>query len=701
MGPRAIRKRILKILRSNYPYPYYPITQLQQHPLLRKISHEQIQKQIHNLVQAGELEYNKRRNAVRLRLYNKTYEAQFIKPADLPKRAIVYVPELDNFVELDLQNQPVVLEPEQKIKIRIVLHNNKRVLAVLEEGSTKAVRFVGNVERQGGQWVIYPQGQSLYMDAPFAHLHPQNKKRVKQGDKVLAKVVQWHGRFPEAIIIKRLGKVGEHETEIHAIIEEFHLPKKFPEKVLKEAEALPDAIPEEEYQKRKDFRDRLTFTIDPEDAKDFDDALSFKILDNGLYEVGVHIADVSWYVAMQSALDKEAYKRGTSVYLVDRTIPMLPPRLSSNLCSLVPQQDRLTVSVVFHLDDLAQVRSVWMGRTIIHSNYRLTYEEAQKLLEQSQPSELGQAIKYLHSLAQQLRKRRLDAGSIAIEEPEVRFELDPQGKPLRIFVKKLLDTNRLIEDFMLLANRTVAKFLSEKGGMIYRVHDYPYEDRLKTLQFYAAILGHPLELNTSESLALQLNRFVQNIKDPTIYAILSKLTLRSMTKAVYSTTNIGHFGLGFRYYTHFTSPIRRYPDLVVHRILMHLLENKPVPYTLARLERIAKHSSERERVAMEAERASIKYKQVEWMEQHIGEVFEGRVSGVAPWGVYVELTNLYCEGLIHASQLPHPQRYDEKNQYFWAGKLLLRLGQKVKVRVIRTDLRRRHIDFHLEKVFYE
>jgi len=521
---------------------------------------------------------------------------------------------------------------------------------------------------------------------------------------------------PRGEVADILGKAGDNSTEMHAILAEFGLPYSYPEAVEKAAEALSAEITEEELAQREDFRGVLTCTIDPRDAKDFDDALSFRTLPEGGYEVGVHIADVSHYVQPGSIIDDEAYKRATSVYLVDRTIPMLPERLSNFLCSLRPDEDKYAYSCIFSLDEDAQLRSARIARTVIRSQRRFTYEEAQEIIETG-TGDHAEAILTLHRLAQKLRARRFEVGSIAFDRPEVRFELDEEGKPLSVYIKESKPAHQLIEEFMLLANRTVAERIAEparkdispalrlgRGGkpaFVYRIHEAPDEEKLRGLADYVRRFGYKLKVEGGSSvIAKSLNALLADIKGKPEEDMLTMLAIRSMAKARYTTTHVGHYGLGFDSYTHFTSPIRRYPDLMVHRLLTRsLIEGKPSADAAA-LEDQCDHASEMESVAANAERASIKYKQVEYIIPRLGEAFTGVITGLADWGFYVELEENKCEGLVPARDLSDDYYvYDEAN-FRLVGRHTGRtftLGQRVEVVVAQADLARRQLDFALDE----
>jgi len=556
--------------------------------------------------------------------------------------------------------------------------------------------FIGHVEEgRNRRLYVGPVQPPLSIEFQL----PKDTPADLVGQKVAVRFLSWGLKYPIAEVVRVLGEPQRHQTEIHAILLEYDLPEAFPPEVLAEAEALPKDLPPEEIERRHDFRDILTFTIDPEDAKDFDDAISFRVLPSGLYEVGIHIADVSYYVRPGTALDEEAYKRGTSVYLVDRTIPMLPERLSADLCSLKPHEDRLTFSVVCQMDAQARVKSVWMGKSIIHSQRRFTYEEAQHEIEKGTGS-LANALRTLNNLAKKLHEKRLREGGVRFETEEIRFRLDETMTPIALFVKERKDAHKLIEELMLLANRQVALFLSQKKvPTLYRVHDVPDPSRLKALKVFLEGFGYDIEVHHPRALTRSLNALIEAIEGKPEAHIIQTVCIRTMPKALYTPTNIGHYGLGFTHYTHFTSPIRRYPDLVVHRILAAVLNGEPSPYPeTGLLEPIARHTSEREKVAEQAERASVRYKQLEYLSRFQDATLEGLVVGIESWGIYVELIETRAEGMISIRSLPHDIYERDPYGHLLKGRYTrtrFRLGDKVWVRVKRIDFDRRQVDLEL------
>jgi ribonuclease R len=560
--------------------------------------------------------------------------------------------------------------------------------------------FVGRVELMNNYAFVIPDFRKMHFDIFIA---PENLKGASPDDKVVVEIIQWpsRNRNPEGKITRVLGKSGENEAEIHSIIAEFGLPFKFPDSVIRHADKIKDGVTDEEVNGRKDFRDILTFTIDPIDAKDFDDALSLRKLNNGHYEVGIHIADVTHYVRPNTVLEKEANERATSVYLVDRTIPMLPEKISNELCSLRPFEDKLTFSAVFELDENAHIKKEWFGKTAIHSNRRFTYEEAQERIEKKSGDFFAE-LTTLNELALKLRVERFMRGAINFETTEVRFDLDDEGKPISLRVKERKDAHKLVEEFMLLANKRVAEAVykmkkgKSKNTFVYRTHDYPDPEKLSAFSVFAKKFGHELHVDEA-AISKSLNNLIEDIEGKPEQNVLQTLAIRSMAKAKYTTEAKGHFGLAFPHYTHFTSPIRRYPDMMVHRMLLHYL-NEGNSLNQTAYEKKCQHSSEMEKVAADAERASIKYKQVEFMESMIGEDFDGIVSGVTEWGIFVEMTETKCEGMVRLSDLDDDYYIFEPDHFRVIGqnyKNTITLGDDVKVKVLKTDINRRTIDLEM------
>ena len=574
-----------------------------------------------------------------------------------------------------------------------------RVEEIIKRNRT---RFVGRLELSPNRFAfVVPDFKKIYQDF---FIYQENVGKAQNNDKVLFEVVRWGDgdKNPEAKVIEILGKTGENEAEIHSIMAEFDLPFRFPPHVLKESEKINDQIDEKEIRNRRDFRNITTFTIDPEDAKDFDDAISFRALSTGMYEIGVHIADVTHYVREGTSLDEDAYDRATSVYLVDRTVPMLPERLSNALCSLRPNETKLTFAAVFEVDARGKVHSEWFGRTVIHSDHRFSYEQAQEVIESGQ-GKFASELKILNDLAIKLRKERFTHGAVNFETTEVKFKLDEKGKPLAVIPKIRKDAHKLIEEFMLLANKAVATYIyklgkgSDKNTFVYRTHDLPNAEKVSDFAEFAKQFGH--KLNTEEkAVSRSLNKLMDEIEGKPEQNVLQSLAVRAMAKAKYTTEAKGHFGLAFDHYTHFTSPIRRYPDMMVHRLLQHYLDQgKPVSKT--DYESKCVHSSEREKRAADAERASIRYKQVEFMSMQADKLYKGIITGVTDFGIFVEIIDTKCEGMVRLADMKDDfYEWDEKN-YRVIGrrrKKIYRLGDEVEVHVKKTDIDRRTMDLMFE-----
>lgn len=574
------------------------------------------------------------------------------------------------------------------------------VVEILKKART---RFVGILE-------INPKNSYLVTDnshIPYDILIPPgNTNNARNGEKAIAEIVDWpkNSKNPIGKIVEVLGKPGENDVEIHAILAEYGLPYKFPKNVNDAANKLSDEISPEEIKLRRDFRNVPTFTIDPVDAKDFDDALSLQKLENGLWEVGVHIADVTFYVRPNTTIETEARERATSVYLVDRVVPMLPEKLSNNICSLRPKEDKLCYSAVFEIDDNAKISNEWFGRTIINSDRRFNYEEAQQIIETEQ-GDMAAEILQLQKLAKLLRNERYKAGAIDFERSEVKFKLDENGKPLSVYTKENKDSNKLIEEFMLLANRKVAEFIGKPKGdkkgrtCVYRVHDEPNPEKLSTFSNFVKKFGYQVQTQSRISITKSINNLLNQVQGKAEQDLIENIAIRSMAKAEYSTQNIGHYGLAFSFYTHFTSPIRRYPDMMVHRLLDHYLKGgKTMDAEI--LEPLCQHSSEMEQKAANAERASIKYKQVEFLSDKIGQVFEGVISGVTQWGVYVEIVDNKCEGMIPLRDFTDDYYVFDEENYCITGahyKKKYQLGDALKIKVVKANLEKKQLDFSMVK----
>jgi ribonuclease R len=569
------------------------------------------------------------------------------------------------------------------------------VVEIIERWRTS---FVGTVEIMPNFAFLIPDNKNM----PFDLFIPSSKLNgAQQGQKAVARVTDWDpkSKNPVAEIINVLGFPGLHETEMHAILAEFELPYHFTDELEEDAEKIPAAITEKDIKSRRDFRQIPTFTIDPADAKDFDDALSLKKLENGNWEVGVHIADVTHYVLPGSLVEEEAKQRATSVYLVDRVVPMLPERLSNHICSLNPAEDKLTYSAVFELNDKSEVINEWFGRTIINSDKQFSYNEAQQVIDTGDGPMKDQVL-LLHRLAQQLRTKRFAQGAFAFEKIEVKFDLDEAGKPLGIKFREMGTANQLIEEFMLLANKRVAEYVGKKlkgKTFVYRIHDRPDPEKISNFSHFITRFGYKLIEDDKTSLPKAMNKLLQSVEGKKEQNIIENLALRSMAKAIYSTDNIGHYGLSFKHYTHFTSPIRRYPDMMVHRLLSAYLAEEN-PGQKDKYQKLCDHSSKMERLAAEAERASVKYKQVEYMSDKTGQVFEGVISGVTEWGIYVEIVENQCEGMIHIRELDDDfYEYDEEC-YCIRGRStgkVYTLGDRVNIEVVKADLQKKQLDYRL------
>lgn len=586
-----------------------------------------------------------------------------------------------------------------------------KVIRIIEPAHEEIVGTVREV-KPGSGYYLSPDNHRI-------HVRPQLPKATTAdlGMKVVANITKWESpqAAPEAEITETIGRAGDHETEMQAIIRAGGFSENFPPPIAEAAQKLharQDEIfaqavenTKGENPTRRDMRDRLTMTIDPHDAKDFDDALSFHTLPNGNYEIGIHIADVSHYVREGDVIDKEAQERGTSIYLVDRVIPMLPEVLSNDLCSLRPNEDRLAFAAVFEMDKDAHIQNEWYGQTIIHSNKRFSYEEAQAVLDNQSGDNL-EALNTLMALGRILRRKRAANGAIAFDQPEVKFELDENGKPIAVHAKVRTETMLMIEDFMLLANKKVAEYIyrlckdkNRDAAFIYRIHDVPDPEKIEDLAIFIHALGYEFETNNGQVKATDINKLLKEVEGKPEEALIKTATIRSMAKAIYSTKNIGHYGLAFKFYTHFTSPIRRYPDLMAHRMLRRHLDGSPIgKKEMMAYERLAVQSSEREMYAVKAERDSIKYKQVEFMLDKVGQEFDGIITGVADWGIYVEAKESKAEGMVRLASLNKDYFTHEAKKFRVKGErtgTTYALGDSVRVKLIRADLEERQLDFQI------
>ncbi len=633
-----------------------------------------------------------------------TFDQLLVGKVDMTQSGAAYVvvPEQDEDIYISPKRLRQALDGDE-VKVRLYARKRGRKAEgeIVEVVQRKRTQFVGVLEKAGKFGFLIPDNKKMLVDLYI----PEDKMNgARHGQKCIAQLTDWPKRAssPFGEITEVLGDPRNHEVEIHSILAEFDLPYAFPEEVEREAQRIPKEITKEDVAQRRDMRSVTTFTIDPADAKDFDDALSFQWLDDDLFEIGVHIADVTHYLKPGSILDEEAIERATSVYLVDRVVPMLPEVLSNELCSLRPHEDKCTFSAVFKMDRQGVVHDRWFGRTLIHSDHRFAYEDAQAVIEGADHG-LKEAVLTLHHAALELRKNRLRSGALMFDKEEVKFHLDDKGTPTGIYFKVSKDANHLIEEFMLLANREVAQRIGRvpKGQkappFVYRVHDEPNPTKVQNLQTVAKSFGYQVKSQSRKTLTQSMNSMLQEVKGKGWSNLIETLAIRSMAKAEYSTQNIGHFGLAFPFYSHFTSPIRRYPDVLVHRLLFHYLEGGK-DLDAASYEALCEHCSEREKLATQAERASIKYMQTKYMDGHEGEEFDGVISGISDWGVYVELKDNKCEGMIRIRDFKDDYYVYEEAHHQIVGEAtgsVYRLGDDIRIRVRKVDIDKKQIDFDL------
>ena len=613
------------------------------------------------------------------------------------------IPDADEDFEIQPENLNAALNRDkvrvESLQKEILGRKQARVIEIVERHKTE---FVGTLEKTEKGFFLVPDDKRMYRDifVPF-----NSARGAFGGDKVQVKIIEWPvpSKSPEGKVIRIIGRAGEHNAEMLGIVYESGFEVDFPTEVEKEAQAWKEKYKgENKLKDRKDFRETTTFTIDPADAKDFDDALSFKILPSGDYEIGIHIADVSHFVMEKTELDREARKRGTSIYLVDRTIPMLPEVLSNDLCSLNANEPKYAFSAVFVMDKETRIKKRWFGKTLIKSVKRFTYEEAQEIMGKG-AGIFVEELKILNTLAKKLREERFKKGAIDFETEEVKFELDELGKPIRVYRKERKDTHKLIEEFMLLANREVATQMHAANGknsraaFVYRIHDAPDREKIVNLATFVKALGFELKNKDGETTGEEIARMLRSVEGSPAEMLVKTAAVRAMSKAIYSTFNIGHFGLAFEHYTHFTSPIRRYPDLLVHRLLLRFLVRGRIEQDeIIKYQRLCDDSSERELEAAEAERASIKYKQVEYMQEHIDEEFDAIVSGVSEWGIYVEEANTKAEGMVKLRDMKDDFYEINEKLYAIVGKRTGKkysLGDKIRVRLVASDPERKTLDF--------
>ncbi len=695
----TVMKKVLLYFISN-PDKEFTYGDLIKHFKKKKVMKEQVVESLEKLSQQGKL---RKSNSKLFKLKKgKSSKKPIVGYVDMNKSGNAYVitdqHAKDVFIKYGNLNQAF---NGDKVKVEIFAERKSgklegKVVEILERNQTE---FVGQIHISKQFAFVQPDRSITPVDFFIA---PENTMDAKHLDKVVIQLLNWRpkDKSPTGKVVKVLGKPGLNDVEMQAILVENGFPLSFPKEVMQETNKISDKITEAEIAERRDMREVPTFTIDPHDAKDFDDAISMQQLENGNWEIGVHIADVSHYVKPGTALDKEAYKRATSVYLVDRVLPMLPEKISNVICSLRPNEEKCTYSAVFEMDENAKVINEWFGRTVTYSDKRFTYEEAQEIIEGAE-SEWSEQLALLNDLAYKLRAQKFDNGAISFETAEVKFRFDEEGKPIEVYTKERKDAHLLIEDFMLLANRSVAGFIQKQKAKtgkdipyVYRVHDLPDIEKLVTFQHYASTFGHEIQLDNMDEFSKSLNSMMKKIAGKPEQSLLSFLAVRSMSKAKYTTTNIGHYGLGFENYTHFTSPIRRYPDVLAHRLLESVLKKQPIAKRNA-LQMQLEHSSLMERKAIKAERTATKFKQVEFLQDKIGQEFEGMISGVKHYGIFVELLESKCEGLVGIEDLPYDQYVYKEAKQAIVGLLsdrTFKLGDVVRVKVEKTNLENRTID---------
>lgn len=696
---KKLTGEILNAFQSN-PNQSYNYKQLSTMLGIKDKSKRKLVNKILHELAAKEQLYEQRPGKYRIKASRPYIEGK----VDMTKNGAAYIisPDIDKDVFISPKNTRNAIHNDT---VKVYLFARKRgknpegeIIEILHREKTQ---FTGIIEKSKKYAFLIPDDKNMHVDLYIA---PDKLKGARDGEKVIGKITDWpkDATSPFGEVTEVLGMAGEHNVEMNSILADFSLSSDFPEPVKQATDKLNLKITEEEIKKRKDFRNTTTFTIDPEDAKDFDDALSIKELGKGMWEVGIHIADVTHYLQKGSVIDEEAVKRATSVYLVDRVVPMLPEILSNFACSLRPNEEKLAFSAVFHLDESGKIHKEWFGRTVIESDHRFSYSDAQEVIETGK-GKLSDEILLLNKIAKNLREDRFKKGSIAFHSLEVKFNLDEKGKPTGVYFKEQKDANKLIEEFMLLTNKRVAEFVGNPKGdkkgktFVYRVHDSPDPEKLRNFNLFVNKFGYSLNLKNDKDLARSMNTLLEQVEGKREENMIEKLAVRTMTKAYYTTNNIGHYGLSFSHYSHFTSPIRRYADVMVHRMLQHYLEGKSSLPSPA-YEDICKHISEVEINAVEAERASVKYKQVEYLSDKIGEVFEGIISGVTDFGIFVELIDNKCEGMIRLREINDDYYELDEENYMVIGRKYgtkYQIGDQITVLVKKADLVNKQLEFKL------